>query len=707
MAEPGEEQATISAFMPRQPRKTAGLAQVMGRNRKLTDSLPQNEDTDAPDSENNSFRRPEVEDSEPPEDIQGGNMGRIQKARPLLRESGAGPSNRLASDSMPRTSGVGALQKRDQRGGLRSKWADTTSKVALTATTTSHLAGKGPLDSIKENRREDSEARHSRKTKQAGSPIERSAPVSFNVSIEDFFEVFMREDPGVRKAVVRRPQSVERDSILITGNKTSSRKSTKLRGIRGRLQEMLPGGSRQVEPHEGSGSLPDVSRSQHRSNTQRLNKSTDRLEERSQSKTNNSGSPLPIKLAGHNRSSESHSVESPVGSKQNSSELSGAIKGLQNQVAPSFISQQIRDRLTSNVKFGALGAKIGLGLWKRPNLQDPEVTKGLGRQPGTQVQAPDFITIENSVGNPDIAKKVVIHDASDKFLADTSEVMDTNRTTKTAEQMPNPLAPNPRRFCIIENYMVNTTRPLSKLLITSIRRFKETLFSCEKDVYEKIGLDPKMIELLAQQAFLQTSGMQRPMYLQHLQGLIETMMNALRHSQGGVAGGGANKLGLVFGHTNANKSKDAVWSYSKSHPLRNDIVYSIARKLFNPHTVFLVLVFYMRVLLAADSKDKCLSLGKILLSLSYVLDSELCRVEAYSQLGHFFEKYKDHETALFCFTRAMQHCWDCKAAASKTGWHGYSHTSPNNTTQAQLTEESLASLIGTEVYLYDKIGRQG
>lgn len=702
MEVPAADESAISAFDPRGllKKKTQDVkAARQKEGRRSSDKLDGQDELGEVSSQR---KQTSGKNGEPNIQQEQQNLGKIEKGRTLLRSGRHIQQSELSLASEFQRSDHLENKKSAEKRGLRSKWAETASKGGLTATTTSQVARKTELESIKEKPFiTKGTNNHSRGGKSPGQ-VEKSGPTSFNVSIEDFFQVFMREDPGIRKSPPKRPLSTERDSILLSAGPAGKTKPTsKLKDVRSRLKEVLPNRGRQVDGHEGSGSLPDVSRSQHKSTTQRLNMSTDRLENRSLSKTNRDESKGLPKALEHTKSRESSSVESYAGSKQNSSEVSKAIKGFQHQGGPSFISQAIRDRLTSNVKFGLGPNRALVGLLKKPK-QEEASPEPKSPTPKERSVAAEFITIENSVGNPEISKKVFINDASDKFLAGTSEGIETQRTSKPPDHPSETNLANPRRFCIIENYMVNTTRPLSKLLVTSIRRFKETLFSCEKDVYEKIGLDPKMIDLLAHQPFLQTAGMQRATYLQHLQGLIETLMNALRHNQTSNSAG-VNKMGVVFGFSNANKPKESGWSYSKTHPLRNDVLFAIIRKFFNPHTVFLVLVFYMRVLLTTDMKDKCLALGKILLSLSYILDSEMCRVEAYSQLGHYYEKYKDHETALFCFTRAMQHCWDCKASTSKTGSHATS-TQLGQDSQVNLLDSSIASLIGTEIYLYDKIG---
>ena len=198
-----------------------------------------------------------------------------------------------------------------------------------------------------------------------------------------------------------------------------------------------------------------------------------------------------------------------------------------------------------------------------------------------------------------------------------------------------------RRYCIVDNFLYNSTRPLPEKLEFLLDLFKKTIFSSETDFVERIKLETIKTKIFGNIAFLGSKGYDKKAYLNNFQLVIETLISHFRSMD----------LSKSFG------KKSSMLNF---HVLKGDLVYLAIRKLVNFESMLIIFDLYFKILLALGSLEKAESLGKVCLSLAYIAGLSNFKIEAYNMLGQVFERRKQPETALLCFTRAMQFCIEAK-----------------------------------------------
>ena len=212
-----------------------------------------------------------------------------------------------------------------------------------------------------------------------------------------------------------------------------------------------------------------------------------------------------------------------------------------------------------------------------------------------------------------------------------------DKSTKPRQPMP---WENRRRFCLTDSMMQPSIKFLKRPLELLSKSFKESIFDCESEIYKFMeGQDPQKIQLFKHLSFMNGGKFNRANYLRNIQANIEYFESFLR---AGVSQREGNKSSFL----------------SPVELLRGDPVLSCIRQFFNCESVLIMLSLYFKVLFHSLDMPKAESIAVIALNLSYIHDKFLYKFEAFSMLGKVFERKRDTERALFCFTRAMQLCWE-------------------------------------------------
>lgn len=195
-----------------------------------------------------------------------------------------------------------------------------------------------------------------------------------------------------------------------------------------------------------------------------------------------------------------------------------------------------------------------------------------------------------------------------------------------------------RRYCIVDNFLFNSARPLSDKLNASIERFKATLFDCERDMNEL--LEPVKAKAFAHISFACSRKFDKKSYLQLLQSAIEFLIS---HFRGVDVVKSLSKKSVLSYHTLAN-------------PLKSDPVFMAVRKLFNFETILVIFELYFKILILASNNERAEHLAKLSLSLAFISGINKFKIEAFTMLGQVYEAQKQPEKALVCYCRAMQLC---------------------------------------------------
>jgi hypothetical protein len=194
-----------------------------------------------------------------------------------------------------------------------------------------------------------------------------------------------------------------------------------------------------------------------------------------------------------------------------------------------------------------------------------------------------------------------------------------------------------RRYCIVDNFLYNSTRPLPEKLETLLDLFKETIFTCETDFQEKMNLEAMKSKIFSSFGFIGSKGFDKKGYLNTCQSVIEMLIS---HFRGLDISRSLNKRSVVLNH----------------HILKSDLVFLAIRKIVSLETTLILFELYFKILLSLGSLDKAEALAKLCLSIAYIGSLSRFKIESYNMLGQVFEKRRQPEIALLCFTRSMQFC---------------------------------------------------
>lgn len=217
--------------------------------------------------------------------------------------------------------------------------------------------------------------------------------------------------------------------------------------------------------------------------------------------------------------------------------------------------------------------------------------------------------------------------AASSVGGDTREAVDTR-----------PRQPDNRRYCIVDNFLFNSARPLSDKLNACIERFKSTILDCERDMNELT--DNVRMNAFSHVYFVGGKKFDQKGYLHLFQSIIEMMISHFR--------------GVDIVRSLSRRSN---MSYSSSkNPLTADIVFLGVRQLFNIESILLLFDLYFKILILATNLDRAEHIGRLCLSLAYIADIKHYKIEAYYMLAQVYEKKRMTENALLCYTRSMQIC---------------------------------------------------
>lgn len=254
----------------------------------------------------------------------------------------------------------------------------------------------------------------------------------------------------------------------------------------------------------------------------------------------------------------------------------------------------------------------------------------------------------NATGYPGLAS-LVVDSPDDKQAKDSlnsskeiSTLTQVNREAKDAESTPKQSLQDNRRYCIVDNFLFNSARPLSDKLNACVERFKSTLLDCEKDMIDLT--DNVRLKAFSHISFLGTKKFDMKGYLQLFQSVIEMLISHFRGVD--VVKSLSKRSNLSFATT--------------KHPLKSDVVFMAVRQVLNFESVLLFFELYFKVLILATNLDRAEHIGRLALTIAYIADICHFKIEAYSMLGQVFEKKRMTESALFCYTRSMQFCLEAK-----------------------------------------------
>lgn len=232
-----------------------------------------------------------------------------------------------------------------------------------------------------------------------------------------------------------------------------------------------------------------------------------------------------------------------------------------------------------------------------------------------------------------------------KPLRSQDESVDLKASLDSVAQKPpaKPLVPvwKNRRFCITDTLMLQSVKRLKKPLEVLASRFKSTMFDCEKEIFDNPKFnDQRQLAQLSSIPFLVAGKFHKGQYAKNVQACLESLLELL-------------KLAGTYKPSSRSGSRSAGLDV-----LQRDPVLLCIKSVFNCESILILLDIYFKICFHSLDLEKSEALAKVMLSLSYLHDSFLYKYEAYFMLGRVMERKRETEKALFCFTRAMQLCWE-------------------------------------------------
>lgn len=228
---------------------------------------------------------------------------------------------------------------------------------------------------------------------------------------------------------------------------------------------------------------------------------------------------------------------------------------------------------------------------------------------------------------------------SNEDSADLKASRDSVRRRSSAKQLI-PVWKN-RRFCITDTLMLQSVRRLKKPLEVLASRFKATMFDCEKEIFSNPKFnDQRQLAQFASCPFVVAGKFNKGQYAKNIQACLESLLELLKQ---------------------AGSYRPATRSGGRSggaEVLQRDPVLLCIKSTVNCESILILLDIYFKISFHSLDLEKSEALAKVMLSLSYLHESFLYKYEAYFMLGRVMERKRETEKALFCFTRAMQLCWE-------------------------------------------------
>lgn len=208
---------------------------------------------------------------------------------------------------------------------------------------------------------------------------------------------------------------------------------------------------------------------------------------------------------------------------------------------------------------------------------------------------------------------------------------------------PRPLVPvwKNRRFCITDTLMLQSVKKLKKPLEVLAARFKSTIFDCEKEIFDNPKYnDQRQLSQFSSCTFIMAGKFNKGQFTKNIQACLESLLHILKQA-------------------GSYKPQSRPGSHSTgSDVLKGDPVLTCIRGIFNCESILILIDIYFKITFHSLDLEKSEALAKVMLSLSYLHESFLYKFEAYFMLGRVMERKRETEKALFCYTRAMQLCWE-------------------------------------------------
>lgn len=208
---------------------------------------------------------------------------------------------------------------------------------------------------------------------------------------------------------------------------------------------------------------------------------------------------------------------------------------------------------------------------------------------------------------------------------------------------PRPLVPvwKNRRFCITDTLMLQSVKKLKKPLEVLAARFKSTIFDCEKEIFDNPKYnDQRQLSQFSSCTFIVAGKFNKGQFTKNIQACLESLLHILKQA-------------------GSYKPPSRPGSHSTdSDVLKGDPVLTCIRNIFNCESILILIDIYFKITFHSLDLEKSEALAKMMLSLSYLHESFLYKFEAYFMLGRVMERKRETEKALFCYTRAMQLCWE-------------------------------------------------